>query len=471
MIHVGHVITELRKMPAKSVHCAVTSPPYWSMRDYSTPPQIWGGNPNCQHEWAIAGQFRKGGPEKRTTAYPNRDNSGRNSARNIKCGQNCMHCEAWLGELGHEPTPELFVAHLVEVFSELRRVLRDDGSLWINIGDTYCNDAKGPRATEKSGLTGPDYNNVTAPPGMQKVWRNSALGLKRKDLVGLPWMLAFALRAAGWWLRSEVIWHKRNPVPESSLDRPCRTHEQLFMFSKSAKYFYDPVAVMVAASPNTKPRGNGDNPKSRTPRNGNEMKVGRNHAQHAAAMSGQVTHRHLRTVWTLSSRKFSGNHFAAFPPELVEPCIRAGTSERGCCPSCGAPWKRLTKKIEVATRPEAKSTNHSSPNGHSPHAGHRGSALVKRDPKRHKTELVTIGWRAACSCDAGEPIPCRVLDPFIGSGTTGLMASYLGREWLGIDVSEEYADMARLRIAAGYTPPKLRKPRRKKHRLQRELFV
>jgi DNA modification methylase len=317
-IRVGDCRALLRELPDESVNCVVTSPPYWGLRDYGIPPTVWGGDPGHAHDWTAGA----------VAAAARAPNLGPKVRSDVAFGS--CECGAWRGVLGLEPTPEMFVAHVVEVFEEVRRVLRHDGTCWVNIGDSYCGAAGG--GTGKNGwLADRTVSRVRARMVMDK----RVAGLKEKDLVGVPWMVAFALRAAGWWLRAENIWHKANPIPESVTDRPCRDHEQVFLFTKSARYAYDAEAVKEKASGTAHSRVSvyhkgvdkfapGVTPKSAEPGSG----VRANKSFHAAI--GQLVEmRNMRTVWKIVGHQYDGAHFATFPPELAQRCILAG------CPAGG----------------------------------------------------------------------------------------------------------------------------------------
>lgn len=357
----GDVREQLRTLPAESVHCVVTSPPYWGLRDYG-----------------VAGQ------------------------------------------LGLEKTPAEYVANMVAVFREVRRVLRADGTLWLNLGDSYA---------ANRGYRVPNSKHVDD--GNSKGMKAAEFGLKPKDLVGIPWMTAFALRADGWYLRLDIIWHKPNPMPDGVTDRPTKSHEYVFLLTKSAKYFYDAEAVR-------EPHTYADRDKRFL--NGPSKGIGKVETGKYAMQACGAYHpngRNLRSVWTIPTQAYSGNHFATFPERLVEPCIKAGTSEYGCCPTCGAPWRRVVKRKRVPTRPgkDSKVTGDSLTDGN-------------RDPKRHVTETQTTGWQPTCECDTDTPpMPCVVLDPFFGSGTTGIVAARLGRRCIGIELNADYVKLAHRRLA------------------------
>lgn len=320
----GDCLEVLKTLPDESVNCCVTSPPYFGLRDYGVP-----------------------------------------------------------GQMGLETSPAEYIVKMVEVFSEVRRTLRADGTLWLNMGDSYANDGKW------GGHTGGKHVKALhcSPIGRNKKYT----GLKPKDLIGVPWMLAFALRDAGWYLRSDIIWAKPNPMPESVTDRPTKAHEYIFLMSKSAKYFYDAAAIAEPGAESSPARmlraqgehkmvngANGQTPHSiHQPRPKVDKQCGhsRRHAgfndrwdamERAEQCSGM---RNRRTVWDVATHPFPEAHFATFPPDLIEPCILAG------CPEGGT-----------------------------------------------------------------------VLDPFSGAGTTGLVSSRFGRNYIGIELNPAYVEMSRKRI-------------------------
>ena len=335
----------LRRLAPKSFQCVVTSPPYWGLRDYGT--GFWkGGEPACDH-------------------FAN-DPPSESEVRCDRCGA------SWTDDqIGVEQSPEDYVAELVGVFREVRRVLRDDGVLWLNLGDSYAGGNRGSP---------------------------SLSGLKPKDLVGIPWAVAFALRADGWYLRSDVIWAKGNPMPESVTDRPTRSHEYVFLLTKSENYFYDSVAVKEASLSGDarKPHGKGQVSVGGRPASGSRVE--------SNISSGVLLTRNRRSVWTINPKPYKGAHFAVMPPLLAELCIKAGSSEKGCCPTCGAPRAR------------------------------------------------EAGWGPTCACPEQVPVPCKILDPFSGSGTTGFVANRLGRNYVGTDLNPDYLPLAKARIL-GEDPP------------------
>ena len=386
MILTGNALEILPTLDAKSVHCCVTSPPYWGLRDYG-----------------VAGQ------------------------------------------LGLEPNPEEYVMKMVEVFSLVYRVLRNDGTLWLNLGDTYTSGNRTHRrdADSKNLAALQTFDRIGTPPG-----------LKSKDLIGIPWRLAFALQADGWWLRSACPWIKKNCMPESCKDRPTTAVEYVFLLSKSEHYFYDHEAIKITASTDTHARyarGRSDshkyadggpggqtiaktfnhmagvNPKAALGIVGREKQ---NPSFSAACKDIVGTRARRNSDWffesfqgllqdeggnplafIVNSRGFKGAHFATFPEKLVEPCIKAGTSEKGCCPECGSPWERIIERTGHENKREP---------AHQP-----GNSPTKTDSTGWAPLMrATNDWRPICTHNL-DPIPCTVLDPFSGAGTTGLVAEKL----------------------------------------------
>lgn len=375
----GDVRAALRLMPAGSIDCAVTSPPYWGLRDYGLPAQVWGGRAACSHDWLG-------------------DPAG---------GSTCAACNAWKGQLGLEPSPELYVAHMVEVFRELRRVLKPEAAVWVNLGDCYNAATNAPRrpSTNRVG-----YWQAAGSMGDRRV---RAKNLKPKDLVGIPWRVALALQADGWYLRSDVIWSKSNPLPEGVRDRPVRSHEYLFLLASQPRYFYDAEAVREASA--------------------GESRINQ------PAPAGAVRRgRAQRSVWTLPTQRYHDAHFATFPERLVEPCILAGTSAAGCCPRCGRAWQR-----QVCTR-YANPGNRRSNGPRSLNRRHESPGFRKRLVRLVEGEA----WRPDCSCNV-DPIPATVIDPFAGSATTLAVARRLGRRSIGIELSTVYIELARRRLGLG----------------------
>jgi DNA modification methylase len=402
-ILIGDCRERLRELPDASVNCCVTSPPYFGLRDYGTA-QWDGGEIDCPHEPTAEWISRKSTANAALgggTANMGAAAKGRfyNADGSCPCGATRID-----RQMGLEPTPDEFVAGMVEVFREVRRVLRDDGTLWLNIGDSYAGSWGARGRGEGTNAARPDLeakHGTDAP-------NRRVQGCKPKDLIGIPWMLAFALRADGWYLRQDIIWSKPNPMPESVRDRCTKAHEYLFLLSKSPVYFYDQDAIaeplglasVRRLAQDTVAQMGSDRVPGKT--NGTMKAVGRRaagnktHKYETAYNEGDEVHRtkaglvgfaererakveagdlegtrNKRSVWEVATQPFSEAHFATYPPALIEPCILAG------CPKGGT-----------------------------------------------------------------------VLDPFGGAGTTGLVADRLGRNAVLIELNAEYAAIAERRLNA-----------------------
>jgi DNA modification methylase len=391
---IGDALEQLRALPAESVHCCITSPPYWGLRDY--------------------------GAE---------------------------------GQLGLEKTPEQHVAAMVAVFEEVRRVLRSDGTLWLNYGDSYASGEIGRHDGYNPTRAG---NSGTNKPFGKRQQARLTTGLKPKDLVGMPWRVAFALQAAGWYLRSDIIWHKPNPMPESVRDRPTSAHEYLFLLAKSPRYFYDADAIREQLSEVAleqlayaqKHHFSGSGRSKLAPERGDgdsNVGAGGKHARAARGAGMNPAGRNKRSVWTVATQPYSGAHFATFPPKLITPCIMAGTSERGCCSGCGAPWVRVVGREgkPPVFAPLAITKTGVLPDGPGTHRnlGGRYQQWLDDHPR------TTTGWRPSCGCGSPKPEPCTVLDPFGGSGTVAEVAEAIGRRWVLIELNPKYAELIRKRTA------------------------
>ena len=423
-IMVGDAITRLRELPEDSVHCVITSPPYWGLRAYHLC-QWEGGDPNCEHQAKLF-KSRKLTDDMQSGSLGSRE---RTQGPCLKCGAVKTNIS---GGMGLEPTFEEHLKNLVEVFREVRRVLRKDGTVWLNYGDAYASGG-GP---SPQGISGQMASRSVS---KHRGHNRPATGNKPKDLMMMPARVAMALQADGWWLRSEIIWHKPNSMPESVKDRPKSAHEKVFLLSKSAKYFYDAEAVRVPSiCPNDMrhPKGSeglweiDGRPKEKRAKN---IKL---------RDPDSVGRSNLRNVWEIATHSFSEAHFATFPPKLVEPCIKAGTSEKGVCVECGTPWVRQT---EVSYGPTRFGHGSGSVNGVRDGGGDRKEFDTK--PRLQKNTKTT-GWSPTCKHEA-ESVPAVCIDPFSGAGTVGLVAQRLGRSSILIEISPEYAEMSRARITKG----------------------
>lgn len=415
-IMVGDVLARLGDLPDKSVHCCVTSPPYWGLRDYDVD-----------------------------------------------------------GQIGLEPTVEEYIEKLTTVFAEVWRVLRDDGTLWLNMGDSYFGGGCGARDEERWPKQSRNDHRVEhshkprkgkdCDPKRGAAADGQPLKFARgkaKDMVGQPWRLAFALQAAGWYIRSDIIWHKPNPMPESCADRPTQSHEYIFLLTKKPRYFYDAEAVKeksVTAGQKHDGRSGG--------RNGYPTKRGFTERVDTGT-------RNLRNVWKMATQAYPDAHFATFPHELPRKCILAGTSKVGCCPECGAPITRVVEKVAGTSEPVRGWDSGPGAHGRECRPEYRGkhAKAAKRSAGRRILKGMadaraagadhdnpfpqtrTVGWKATCEClesidytnGSAYLVPCTVLDPFGGAGTTALVAAKMGRSAILTELSPKYANMAADRI-------------------------
>ena len=330
----------------------------------------------------------------------------------------------------------------MEVFREVKRVLRGDGVLFLNLGDSYNGSGGWGGADTPTALAG---SKQTTNAGSHKKIGSKSPGLKPKDLCGIPWRVALALQSDGWWLRSDIIWAKPNPMPESCTDRPTKAHEYIFLLTKAAHYFYDAEAVKQVAALSSEKRGpvdfGGAKGRAYEPEPTDPNYRYGNHQAGRTFVPGPTAN--LRSVWTIATAPFPEAHFATYPPELVRRCVAAGTSQEGCCSKCGAPWKRCVEKVDSGKRQKMADGWDTGPGGHG--TVHR-DGREKGQAEIPVMQSTTTGWRPTCTCDAGEPVPCTVLDPFGGSGTTGLVAAKMGRDAVLIELKPEYAVMAAKRI-------------------------
>lgn len=420
-IIVGDCRDVLARLPERHFQTCVTSPPYFGLRDYGT--ATWeGGDDGCDHRKPASGGNPEQGPNKGNNnceGQPFRDTCGKCGARRID------------RQIGLEPTPDEFVACMVEVFRGVWRVLRDDGVLWLNLGDSY---AGAPKGNPNDGIASVARHGMDGK-YEKRGWREA--GLKPKDLMGIPWRVAFALQADGWYLRDAIVWHKPSPMPGSQRDRCTSAYEFIFQLTKRPRYWFDLESVKETAEYGF----------SQTvgPHNGS---IGGVHSSRTVTPGSGGT-RTPRNVWRIASEGFSEAHFATFPREIPLRCIKAATSERGCCAKCGAAWERVVERTGIANEDNIR-YDHATPGGIKPGTASdriRGtSGATYQHVKRGTNE-----WRPTCTCEAGVT-RCRVLDPFNGAGTTGLAACLLGRDYTGIELNPEYAAMSERRIARELRP-------------------
>jgi len=689
VLHQGHVMDVLKEMADESVHCCITSPPYWGLRDYGIEGQVWDGDwrDHCEHVWgeeiSLKGKSNWDTFDDYRKEYdkPHGGQGKMNAGKDGSQGQFCQHCNAWKGSLGLEPTPELFISHIVQVFREVKRVLYKSGCIFVNLGDSYWGSGQGSGHDEFTKNAG----RKTATYGVVK---GHSLGkhqvYKPKDLCGIPWRVALALQADGWYLRSAMPWVKRSAMPESCTDRPASALEYMFLLAKSQHYFFDMDAIRISLQQSSVERAKhgwngtmvfnedgkemrsqpdpvdkmGDrwcpptgrnfrntdffkwsvlddlekqnmqcmpdnqadngflfrqnrkagstsrlqnmlsdiptqvckqpkdtpeiskestgasetelqakqsllfNTQSKTKRvgevqdiseellengkrqreesdtesqkagsnnggdcgpNGQTMEMDKdglresvrllqptdetdNDGSHSTSEQGWNTHNEQHSscvpvvqqqeehqdgvrvdapsdklyqqkpIYTSSPTAPFGMistedeligldvnpqamkeaHFATFSTKLVEPCLKAGTSEKGCCPECLAPWERVIERIGGPPKGDHRARPDFDENCKTAHKTGTvaGSALSKIYAKYGYAESKTIGWKPGCECygfhlkplHLDPVLPCTVLDPFFGSGTVAIVAEKHRRNWIGIELSTDYCDLAKDRI-------------------------
>ena len=318
----GDCIEMMLSLPDNSVDTCVTSPPYWGLRDYGGGGKVWGpqecierGEGDTSHEWE--GYTR-----------PSENTRNNNNSLQLKSAYwepqeqaQCKHCDAWFGQLGLEPTIQQYVKNMVEVFSHVHRILKPEGTLWLNLGDSYC------AGQRKNGVV----DNAGGDRGLPTDRRNQASGvLKNKDLVGVPWRVAFALQEAGWWLRQDIIWAKPNCMPESVKDRCTKNHEYMFLFAKSEKYYFDNEAIKEKTVTKADKRKSAftyaDNEEWAKDKDASRISKAKGIAD---ARVKDYDKRNKRSVWWVGPKPFPEAHFAVYPIELIEPCILAGSPVGG----------------------------------------------------------------------------------------------------------------------------------------------
>tara|TARA_Y100000296_G_C5179814_1_gene263000 strand:- start:15038 stop:16495 length:1458 start_codon:yes stop_codon:yes gene_type:complete len=456
----GHVLEELKKLPAKSVDMAVTSPPYWGLRDYQNDPVFWDE------------------PEEASPENP----MGMAEEHSWQGDGFCSVCGAWEGSLGNEPNIPLFIKHLCDIFDETKRVLKDHGTLWVNIGDSYISSGGITKPEHLEGaIVGYTKNGIQRRAGRSDMSDSCAVcGKKAKDLknftnrykgvkfcskeclnqesnkdrfkhklgkssmpnksLGLiPHRFAIAMVDRGWVCRNTIIWKKNNVLPQSMKDRFTVDFEYLFFFAKKPQYYFDQIL---------EPSRDSESYDGRKPRKVGQMTKydADNYAmQHAGGyLKGEgkkYPERNKRTVWEINTKSFRDAHFAVFPEELVEIPILAGCPEY-VCKECGKPkvkeWEKLDDTQLRASDMDIENSKWEN---------QMNSQVSERHDVRqgYITNRKLIGYKATCKCNADFESGI-VLDMFMGSGTTGLVAMKNARDYVGIELSQDYIDIAKRRL-------------------------
>jgi DNA modification methylase len=341
------------------------------------------------------------------------------------------------GQVGLEKSVDDYVNNMVEVFNHVKELLTDDGTLWLNLGDTYSD-------TRWSSGGGQIMNKNKDEHRSLQHEKNT--GLPSKNLIGIPWKVAFALQADGWILRQDIIWQKPNPMPESVRDRCTKSHEYIFLLSKSPQYYFDHVAIK---EPSVNPESYKGRRKRSSMTEQSEIimdKFGATRSGFKNIEEGKTyPTRNKRDVWKVNVRPYKGAHFATYPTALIEPCILAGTSEKGHCPVCNARWKRM--KIDTGERHDVEVYTGKAIKDYE-HAKAQNPSDTKRRVLESMSKIYKYEWIPTCECRL-EPVPDIVFDPFMGSGTTAQVALQHGRQYLGCELNKEYEKLQQERIGNG----------------------
>lgn len=463
----GNSLDVLGTLADESVHAVICSPPYYGKRNYQTG-VWWGGESACQHELKghkQVNQTKNKAPGATIVGGGNRPNFARVCRY---CGaeyvdeqiglESLYDCLGWATNV---PCGKCYVCSLVAVMRQVRRVLRADGTLWLNLGDSYYGGkGKSSQAWSSEHLqreTLQKAHHHLAGKGETRVLDAPQPGLKPKNLIGMPWRVALALQADGWYLRSEVIWAKAvsflegysgTVMPESVKDRPTVGHETVFLLSKSEHYFFDYVAVQEQAMADSARR-------YRLPLfSSQNHKAGAydvNRHPNTPGVKAFTGKRNLRTVWVINPSGNRLTHYAKYPEALVEPMILASTSAKGVCKTCGAPWERVTQRAAADHSAESKS---SYPKGSTTNRLSKLRQTARAKGGEYKQDIATVSWRPTCACvqDENDLAPAVVCDPFLGSGTTLVVAKRHGRDGIGVDLSEEYIALASVRLTEVQAP-------------------
>jgi DNA modification methylase len=421
----GNALDVLKTLPSGSVNCVMTSPPYWALRDYKIKDDvIWDGVDGCEHQWGDIIPYTK--KDERTPEQ--KKNQGATVGNSINSenfakgnsGSFCLKCNAWKGQLGLEPTFDLYIEHLCDIFDDVRRVLRKDGTCWVNIGDTYYSISGGKFLNDNLGSK--DVNLLKGVSQANAL--KSGDELEQKNLCNIPARFSIEMQNRGWILRNTIIWHKPNCMPSSVKDRFTVDFEYVFFFVKSKRYFFE---TQYEAYDKPMNRWGGDKLKA----DGNstwDEGVGQNTYRNRN-MRPNPFGRNKRTTWTITTKGFPESHFAVYPEELCETPLKAGCPEF-VCKKCGKPREKIIKTI--SGKGEGKPYNPNRPDG------------FVMNGRNRESEHIFEGY-SGCGCDAGFEGGI-VLDPFFGAGTTGLVTLKQNKRFIGIELNPEYIKIAEERL-------------------------
>jgi DNA modification methylase len=455
----GDALTKLRELESESIDCCITSPPYWALRCYKTPDVVWDADNGCAHEWTSETVYHDGSRNRNGLGSDSAQmKQGFERANGLHSSDFCSKCNAWKGSLGLEPTFQLYINHLIQIFNEVKRVLKKSGACWVNMGDTYSAVHTGGHKSERStvGANRPEAQEFRQP-------KQAGL-LPEKSLCLIPERFAIAMVDQGWILRNKIIWFKPNCMPSSAKDRFTVDWEYLYFFVKSPRYYFETQYEPMLWTSEQRydytfgggnkyktlyesgDRNDWDTPKRLEPKPmppiggtnkhegyGNPTYSGE---QREASEYGRIK----RCVWKIPTQPFSDAHFAVFPPAIVETPLKA-TCPEYVCRKCGKPREKQYTEERINTRPGLDVGNGKSGKELDPNAELHTSDLSKYRQQilRHEDSLTD------CGCNAGFDGGI-VLDCFMGSGTTAIVAMQNARNFVGIELNPEYIKMAMQRL-------------------------
>lgn len=389
----------------------MTSPPYYGLRAYKAEPLIWDAQ-DCEHEWGdeiLKQQGNAGSPKQPTV----------NGSYNIQMKSNfCIHCNAWKGQLGSEPTPDLYIKHLCDIFDDVKRVLKKTGTIYVNLDDSHSGSGNGTNdyRTEKS----KSINGIGKYSDNVYQTKPASIDIPAKSLIGIPERFMLEMINRKWICRNVIIWHKESVMPESVKDRFTIDFERIFFFSQSQKYFFERQFEPYSSEPNHNLRNKAS-----------EKYLGTNLFSEGARDYYSMGQRNKRTTWTINPQGFNGPHYATYPEELCRTPIEASCPEF-VCTKCGKPRTKIYKTQAIGhTKTDVSGQD-----------GLMNPEWTKGRAGELEQELIGLS-----DCGCGEPFePGVCLDPFSGVATTGVMAKKLGRKYIGIEISEKYHQMAIKRV-------------------------
>jgi DNA modification methylase len=441
ILYRGHALSVLRELPDESVDCCMTSPPYWGLRTYKTEPIVW-CNGHCEHEWGnlIPHPMHKSGDHSINSTLDDDTGKQQDIVRHEgNQGNFCLKCHAWKGELGLEPTIELYISHLIQIFDEVKRVLKRTGTCWVNIVDSYSGSGQGKNGDGTIGkLSEKQRTNKGTVEDEFRHGIGGVVGIPAKSLCLIPERFALAMVTQNWICRNDIIWYKANPMPESVKDRFTGTYEHVYFFVKSKKYWFEQQFEP-----------------SIIPYDINHVNIKRDWSDQKTGNPIQNTNpqalpqgRNKRDVWEINTQPYPEAHFATYPEKLCEIPILSGCPSM-ICTKCGKAREKIYETEGLPrNRKDCKQYNIGNQSGMSNLSGPKLEAWREEHP------LIDKGY-SNCGCGAKFE-PGTVLDPFTGSGTTLAVAKRLNRKSIGIELNLDYCRLAVDRISKIALPMELK---------------